>query len=135
MAWYINHKLSLGRYWNKRFPLVILHWYLFHPTLTLLKGSVIDGDIHTHTYTNGSISHKISESTPMEYSVLFDKKYENIELIFSCPYYPAKITKPVCDKNSLVIVFTVMLNKILSLFKSFWNLGRYGEEIKVKFIH
>lgn len=60
--------------------------------------------------------HKTSKSTPIVYSVLFDKKYENVELIFSCPYYPAKVTKPAYDTDSLVIVFTAMLNNILSLF-------------------
>lgn len=92
---------------------------------------MIDGDRHIHVQMG--LYHKTSKSTPIEYSVLFDKKYENIELIFSCPNYPAKVTKPAYDTNSLVIVFAATLNKILSLF-SFCDLGRYGEEIKVKFI-
>jgi len=76
----------------------ILHWYLFHPTPTLLKEPIIyDRWRYTHTYIYKWVYiHKTSKSTTIEYSVLFDKKYENTELIFSCPYYPAKATKPVC---------------------------------------
>lgn len=52
-------------------------------------------EIYTYIYKWAYI-HKTFKSTTIEYSVLSDKKYENTELIFSHPYYPTKVTKPVC---------------------------------------